>query len=151
MVTAPKVERAVAVESIPSQPGNQRPKSRAVSFAQGGQPSASAQPIPASPRRFEEFEAYRGIAALLIVIFHAYQFSRQATRQTTYVYEDHAVLHHLFSNLDAGVAWFFALSGFLLFLPIARAALGSGLAQPARAFLIKRAIRILPLYYLAIT
>lgn len=27
--------------------------------------------------RFEELEAYRGLAALLMVVFHAYQFSRE--------------------------------------------------------------------------
>ena len=102
-----------------------------------------------SSQRYEEFEAYRGIAALLIVVFHAYQYSRQATQQATYVYEG-TVFHHLFGNLEAGVAWFFTLSGFLLFLPIARAGIGVRSTQPVRAFLIKRAIRILPLYYLAI-
>lgn len=110
-------------------------------------PSSDVQ--ESKPSRFEELEAYRGVAALLIVVFHAYQFSREATHAQQYVYEG-TPLHLFFSNLDAGVAWFFVLSGFLIFLPFARAAAGQGRPQSARGFLIRRAIRIVPLYYAAI-
>ncbi len=99
--------------------------------------------------RYEELEAYRGIAALLIVVFHAYQFSRQGAGLTRYVYEG-TPLHVVFHNLEAAVAWFFALSGFLVFLPFARAAIGQARQESARGFLIRRAIRILPTYYVAI-
>ena len=99
--------------------------------------------------RFEELEAYRGIAALLIVVFHAYQYSREATGRAEYVYAG-TPWHSLFSNLEATVAWFFVLSGFLVFLPIARGAIERGRGHAARGFLIRRAIRIVPPYYLAI-
>ncbi len=99
--------------------------------------------------RFEGLEGYRGIAALLVVVFHAYQYSREGTGTARYVYEG-TPLHTLFSNLDATVAWFFVLSGFIIFLPFARAAIDRGRAQTARGFLIRRAIRIVPLYYVAI-
>jgi peptidoglycan/LPS O-acetylase OafA/YrhL len=102
----------------------------------------------ASPGRFDELEAYRGIAALLIVIFHAYQFSRAALNAAP-VYAGTAA-HVVLSNLEASVSWFFVLSGFLIFLPFARAALARRSPQSARGFLIRRAIRILPPYYLAI-
>ena len=124
----------------------------------GGQPvrAASATTGASEPkrtktdgRRFDELDAYRGLAALLIVIFHAYQYSRQATQQSHYVYEG-TPFHYVFGNLDAGVAWFFALSGFLLFMPIARAAIRQSEPQSTRGFLVRRAIRILPLYYVAI-
>jgi peptidoglycan/LPS O-acetylase OafA/YrhL len=143
--------RALQADPVAVRPTVDRPAGWGSSRDRQRPASVAVPPNSVRPRRYEEFEAYRGIAALLIVIFHAYQFSRQATQQPTYVYEDHEVLHHLFSNLDAGVAWFFALSGFLLFLPIARAAISGGSVQPAHAFLIRRAIRIVPLYYLAIT
>ncbi len=110
------------------------------------------QTNPAKPRNaqhFEELEAYRGVAALMIVVFHAYQYSRQATHQPKYVYEGTS-LHHLIANLEAGVAWFFALSGFLLFLPIARYCIRQTPRPSTRSFLVRRAIRILPLYYFAI-
>src|SRR5439155_24073279 len=87
-------------------------------------------------------EAYRGIAALLIVVYHAYQHSRLAS---AYVY-DGTPLHVLLRNLEAGVAWFFVLSGFLIVLPFARAAANRQSAVSVRGFLVRRAIRIVPLY-----
>lgn len=100
--------------------------------------------------RFEELEAYRGVAALLIVVFHAYQYSREGTGRAEEVYAG-SPWHSLFHNLEATVAWFFVLSGFLVFLPIARGAIERGRGHAARGFLIRRAIRIVPPYYLAIT
>jgi peptidoglycan/LPS O-acetylase OafA/YrhL len=96
--------------------------------------------------RFDGLEAYRGLAALLIVIFHAYQHSRVGQ---TYVYEG-TPLHVILRNLDSSVAVFLALSGFLIFLPFAQSFLGQNPSPSARGFLIRRAIRILPLYYVAI-
>lgn len=129
-----QVNRKAPVASVPGQ------KSAVTSPSEGRE---------SKPARFEELEAYRGVAALLIVIFHAYQFSREATHVQQYVYEG-TPLHLFFSNLDAGVAWFFVLSGFLIFLPFARASAGQGRPQSAPGFLIRRAIRIVPLYYMAI-
>lgn len=103
----------------------------------------------ASGDRFDELEAYRGIAALLIVIFHAYQYSREALRLERYVYEG-TPLHLLLANLESSVSWFFVLSGFLVFLPFARDAITLRAPPSGRGFLIRRAIRILPPYYLAI-
>jgi peptidoglycan/LPS O-acetylase OafA/YrhL len=103
----------------------------------------------ARPTHFAELEAYRGIAALLIVIFHAYQYSREGTGTPDEVYVG-TPLHLLFHNLEAPVSWFFALSGFLLFLPFARAAIERRERPAWRGFLIRRAIRILPPYYLAV-
>jgi peptidoglycan/LPS O-acetylase OafA/YrhL len=114
--------------------------------------SAVREPLsggPAPRQRFEELEAYRGVAALLIVVFHAYQFSREGSAAQRYVYEG-TPLHYVLGNLDAGVAFFFALSGFLVFLPFARAAIEQRGRQSARGYLIRRMIRIAPLYYAAI-
>jgi peptidoglycan/LPS O-acetylase OafA/YrhL len=99
--------------------------------------------------RFEELEAYRGVAALLIVLFHVYQYSRQATGADRYVYEG-TPAHAVLGNLEATVAWFFVLSGFLIFLPFARSAVERRRAPSPRGFLIRRMIRVLPAYYLAI-
>lgn len=103
----------------------------------------------AKQERFEELEAYRGIAALLIVVFHAYQYSREGMHLQEYVYEG-TPLHVLFSNLETAVAWFFVLSGFLIFLPFARAAATQDRSWSTREFLTRRAVRIVPLYYAAI-
>ncbi len=99
--------------------------------------------------RFTELEAYRGIAALLVVVFHAYQYSREGTGTPREVYSG-TPLHLLFHNLEAPVSWFFVLSGFLLFLPFARAAIEQRGFLSSRGFLVRRTIRILPPYYLAI-
>lgn len=104
---------------------------------------------PPSAERFDELEGYRGIAALLIVVFHAYQYAREALKLHTYPYEG-TPLHLLLHSLDASVSWFFVLSGFLVFLPFARSALTQRSQQSPRGFLIRRAIRIMPTYYLAI-
>jgi peptidoglycan/LPS O-acetylase OafA/YrhL len=100
-------------------------------------------------QRFEELEAYRGLGALLIVVFHAYQFSREGLGLSRYLYEDTA-LHLLFFNLRSTTAWFFVLSGFLVFLPFAREAIQQRTPRTARGFLVHRAVRILPAYYLAL-
>jgi peptidoglycan/LPS O-acetylase OafA/YrhL len=100
----------------------------------------------AENERFESLEAFRGIAALMVVIFHAYQTSRIVV---AYVYQG-TLIHILLRSLDSGVSVFLALSGFLIFLPFARALIGDRPRQSARAFLIRRAIRIMPLYFIAI-
>src|SRR5689334_10929580 len=73
----------------------------------GPTPAKPANPIKISgePARYDELEAFRGFAALGIVIFHAYQHSRVGQ---TYVFEN-TPLHIFFRHLDAGVAWFFVL------------------------------------------
>src|SRR5260370_3316455 len=68
---------------------------------------------PGENARFAELEAYRGLPALLIVVYHAYQQSRVTT---AYIYQG-TPLHVVFRNLETTGAWFFALSGFLIFLP----------------------------------
>lgn len=104
---------------------------------------------PPTMRRYAEFEAYRGLAALLIVIFHAYQYTREGTKAPAYLYEGTG-LHALLINLDTAVGWFFALSGFLLFLPLALAVMNGRSVAPARVYLFRRAVRVLPLYLLVI-
>ena len=84
-----------------------------------------------------------------MVVFHTYQYSREGTGTPREVYAG-TPLHLLFHNLEAPVAWFFVLSGFLLFLPFSRAAIEQHGLPSSRGFLIRRAIRVLPPYYLAI-
>lgn len=105
-----------------------------------------ATPGPAEGRRFDDLAAYRAIAALGIILLHAYAHAGAITGAAPYA---GSALHMLLSGLHlSGV--FFVLSGFLLFLPFARAAIERQERPTARGFLIRRLIRILPLYYLTL-
>jgi peptidoglycan/LPS O-acetylase OafA/YrhL len=100
--------------------------------------------------RFAALEGYRGLAALLVVVFHVYQFDRVGFPSTRYPYAGTPV-DVLIRNLDSMVDLFLVLSAFLLGLPFARAVLGEGSEQTARGFLLRRAARIVPVYWVAIT
>ena len=54
-------------------------------------------------------------------------------------------------HLNVGVAIFFALSGFLLYRPFASARAHGTPAPSVRAYLVRRALRILPGYWVALT
>ncbi len=94
-----------------------------------------------------EIEALRGIAIVLVVVFHAdgavlFPFHNRVglwpSLPLGYVYAGHT-----------GVTLFFVLSGFLLSLPFLAAAYG-GRPVSLRRFYERRALRILPLYYAAV-
>jgi peptidoglycan/LPS O-acetylase OafA/YrhL len=54
------------------------------------------------------------------------------------------------NSLDAMFPWLFVLSAFLLFEPIARSAIQAPETIAVRGFLSRRAVRLLPLYYVAV-
>ncbi len=89
-------------------------------------------------------DGVRAVAALSIVAFHAlihqhfeYQPISQATGSIWYY-------------LSMGVQLFFVLSGFLLFRPYARALLSGGAIPSWARFYQRRALRILPVYWVAL-
>jgi len=59
-------------------------------------------------------------------------------------------LHDLVAGGGLGVQLFFALSGYLIFRPFARRDFGSGANIDIRSYALNRALRILPLYLVAI-
>jgi peptidoglycan/LPS O-acetylase OafA/YrhL len=108
-----------------------------------------AQPRPAyvdqaGERRSARIESLRALAALGVLFGHAYGWSHhwQGIFQT---FTGRVVFSGGF-----GVFLFFALSGYLLFLPFARAGFGSGDRIDLRRYAINRAVRILPLYYVVV-
>ena len=108
-------------------------------------PEAGAGRSARAAANIDELDAHRGIAALGIVVFHVYQFSN--TR--SYLYfgtPGYTVLN----SLDGMVPWFFVLTAFLLFEPIARAAIEGTTGLPVRRFAARRAVRLLPAYWVAI-
>ncbi|MCM3923160.1 acyltransferase [Frankia sp. AiPs1] len=103
----------------------------------------------------DDLEGYRGIAALGVVVFHAYQFCREGAGGDSagsspdgYAYAG-TPLGRLLLNLDGLVSLFLLLSGFLLYAPAARAVLAGRPVGSPRVFLLRRAVRILPLYWFA--
>jgi peptidoglycan/LPS O-acetylase OafA/YrhL len=90
---------------------------------------------------YKELDGLRGVAALMIMLFHFMPDGAVAT---------HPILHYLHEIGvfgQTGVTLFFALSGFL----ITRILLNQKSAPHYfRNFYIKRALRIFPLYYLGL-
>lgn len=71
---------------------------------------------------------------------------------STYLWDPFSLAYPLFASLayagSAGVTLFFVLSGFLLFMPYAKALLVEHTSWPlARRFYLRRAFRIIPAYY----
>jgi peptidoglycan/LPS O-acetylase OafA/YrhL len=99
-------------------------------------------PEGAPPKaRSRELEGYRGLAALSIIIFHVCQYVFQPNPANPLVTQ-----LARFEIVDV----LFVLSAFLLTLPYARAAIDRGSHQSAGQFLFRRAVRILPLYWIAV-
>lgn len=107
----------------------------------------SSVAAPVAGRRLD-LEGYRAVAALGVVVFHAYQFNR-GDAGAHYAYEG-SVAFPVLRNLDGLVNLFFVLSAYLLYAPLVRAVRAGVRPQPVRVFLFRRAVRILPLYWTAI-
>lgn len=93
--------------------------------------------------RFASLEGYRAVAALLVVVFHV---RGELTVRAAGVDADPV---DNFGNF--GVAIFFVLSGFLLFRPTSRALFTGEREDGTGGFLLRRALRIYPAYWLALT
>src|SRR5579859_383189 len=95
-------------------------------------------------------DGVRAIACLTVVTFHI----SLITKQDIHIW-DSANVNPLIAAIalsgDTGVTLFFILSGFLLFLPYAKSLLFAGTQWPStRRFYLRRALRILPAYYLTL-
>jgi peptidoglycan/LPS O-acetylase OafA/YrhL len=93
--------------------------------------------------RFPLLDSVRAIAALSVVVFHAAFWSR--------ITETGSAAAPFLSRLDVGVTVFFVLSGFLLYRPFVRARLLGGPHPGAAAYAWRRALRIVPAYWVALT
>ncbi|MCZ2860379.1 acyltransferase family protein [Blastococcus sp. VKM Ac-2987] len=92
-------------------------------------------------RAFPCLDGMRAIAAGAVVLTHAGFWTGGYTPDLT---------GHLLNRLGVGVAIFFVLSGFLLSRPVFLAAVERRRAPGAAAYLWRRALRILPAYWLAV-
>lgn len=89
----------------------------------------------------------RGLAALAVVFFHAYQHNRTGAEG---VWPWSGGAHRAMLGTELFVEMFFVLSGFVLWLPVARAALRVGPDRPGWVLLLRRMARLLPLYYVVV-
>ncbi len=99
-------------------------------------PAESSTTVPAV---VPAIDGLRGIAALLVLLFHAW------------VYTDAPLgggaVRALVAAGGLGVDFFFVISGFVLFLPVARR---GGDFGDVRTYAVRRVARIVPAYYLSL-
>ena len=110
-----------------------------------GEPNTARERPPAGAvrrdRTFPTLTAVRGIGAIMVVATHSAFNTGQILRGWT---------GGVLARLDFGVTLFFVLSGFLLARPFLLA-VARGKAHPShRHYLWKRALRVLPLYWVVV-
>lgn len=107
---------------------------------------ADAKPgdVRTDRRFFPSLDGYRALAALLVVLCHVALISGFNGRSA-----------HTFgpflARADIGVAFFFLLSGFLIYRPFVVNHVNRTKPMGTRAFYRRRALRILPAYWVALT
>ncbi len=92
-------------------------------------------------RHVAALDGLRAIAATCVLVTHV--------AFTTGTYSA-GLAGALLARLDVGVALFFVLSGYLLYLPHARQRRGGRPALPVGAYLVRRVMRIVPAYLLVV-
>jgi peptidoglycan/LPS O-acetylase OafA/YrhL len=102
------------------------------------------KPMDNGPQEIRALDGLRAVAALSIVLFHTLLLL-----QVEYTPLSQAINNGWY-YLSTGVQLFFVLSGFLLFLPYARAMLDGKQLPSARRFYRRRALRILPAYWVCL-
>ncbi len=88
-------------------------------------------------KKLNLLQVYRGIAAILVVLFHLNDMSIERLKQVTFF--------NLFQAGWSGVDYFFVLSGFIM-VYVHRSAIGK--PDQLKSFLVKRTVRIYPIYWI---
>ncbi|WP_254903977.1 acyltransferase family protein [Streptomonospora nanhaiensis] len=96
--------------------------------------------LPQVRGHIEALDGVRALAALMVLVFHVAIETGAALAP--------GVLGALLATGELGVPLFFALSGLLLYRPWARAAFGDTPGPRVRPYLWRRALRVLPAYWL---
>ena len=100
---------------------------------------------PGVQARFVALDVLRGVAALMVLVWHAYPVNAAGA------YERGWGLAFADTGLgQGGVTLFFVLSGFLIGGPFLEARLGLRPTPDLRAYALRRAARIVPAYWLAL-
>jgi peptidoglycan/LPS O-acetylase OafA/YrhL len=99
------------------------------------------RPPPGNPR-FPLVDGLRAVAALMVLVGHTSFLSG---------FNGHGQIGQVVSRFDMGVALFFIISGFLLYRPFVSARLDGRPAPAVLRYARRRALRIIPAYWLALT
>jgi peptidoglycan/LPS O-acetylase OafA/YrhL len=99
------------------------------------------RPPPGNPR-FPLVDGLRAFAALSVVVTHTAFLSG---------FNGKGLAGEITARLDVGVALFFVISGFLLYRPFVAARMTGRAAPRVTRYLRRRALRIVPAYWLALT
>lgn len=92
-------------------------------------------------QRFPLFDSLRAIAALTVLIFHLPWFFQLSAENP---------LRPYLGGLNVGIPVFFLISGFLLYRPFARARYAGDKAPVTLPYAERRALRIIPAYWVAL-
>lgn len=92
--------------------------------------------------RFDAIDGLRAVAALSVLAYHVALASGLSHSEA---------LSPLVAELKAGVGVFFVISGFVLYLPYARAIQTRASLPDWRGFAVRRVTRIFPAYWIALT
>ena len=118
------------------------------SLADGGTEGGSetvtddALPTIVKPRHFACFDGLRAFAAISVLLLHTAWKSGFTSRSSLGIYT---------SRLEIGVSVFFLISGFLLYRPFAVSHLTGRPSPNVGRFWLRRLLRIVPAYWLALT
>lgn len=93
-------------------------------------------------------DGVRGLAILFVITFHI-DWSNQNYKEL-WDWRTNPLASAVSIAGGTGVTLFFVLSGFLLFMPYAKALLFAGRWPLARSFYVRRALRIMPGYYVSL-
>lgn len=106
--------------------------------------AVSSRPVDRHMKRprFPCIDGVRAIAAGTIFVYHAAGMTGTSNRKTIGPY---------LGQLHIGVPIFIVISGFLLYLPFVDSHINGQPAPAGGSFLCRRALRILPAYWLALT
>jgi peptidoglycan/LPS O-acetylase OafA/YrhL len=103
-----------------------------------------------SPGGFPALDGIRAIAVLSVILFHCAVFSNYVSSNMKAREVSLSLAQQILLNLWSGVDIFFVLSGFLIGRILLRRLLSDGRLFYA-SFLVRRSLRIFPLYYLVLT
>ncbi|MCW2877063.1 MAG: acyltransferase 3 [Sphaerisporangium sp.] len=101
-----------------------------------------SQGPPSPSGHLDALDGMRAVAAFAVLIFHVAIESATALQNNFFA--------ALLSRGDVAVPIFFTLSGLLLYRPYARAVLDGTKPPGTTTYLVKRALRILPAYWLVV-